>query len=847
MAFRPAIKKLDYFEGIESSGQVNYLPKWIGEKTLGNSLIFEEIGEEQNLVRVGNPERLNTLLKVSGGIEARSLTVNELYITNPFEGLLKLEGGEVRQAIPGTDYVEFIDFVRPLETSANIVSLLTQMSITYDDNGLKMVGDVDEPGNNKFYGTDENGIRGWYDLPSGDFANKSLSNLENVSINTHLIPQSNSLIDLGSYNFPFRYSYLNEIYLTDPNKISTYRISEISRPGRLRFLIDGSNYYGTYEFFGTGPGYYLQIEVPYFSNGEILFNAVGLERFKFRGHIRPTSNNLYDLGGSTLQWRNLYSSKIYLNNNDLDALLNNKVSKTGDETISGIKTFTAFPLLPSFNPTEDLQAVHKKYVDEVVVLNRVSKEPVLDADLYQEPNNPSDGDRYLISDSQYDEIVEVIVPENCFVVSGNKMDIYLPQTKIKVKKSTANNGKYTVSQSNYFPPPFDRTYIYVIEQIPSDIADGNIHYCLGENWRQIGVDYLVEFQDNNWVSDGEPQDGWFVLALDDATQWFYYGDSWIQTGKGQTYEAGNGLILENNVFSVNIHPERENNRGLKFDGGKLVINYDDITIGMIRGGLGFDRYLGVKENSIQNYHLRGGITDDKLQQIASANKVSGSALTKLASIPSDAGLIPSYNLGTGTPDNTKFLRGDRVWATPPSGGEPNVWFVLNPINTNTWYLPVAINCTALTTLTLTTNRIYYIPFVPEKTITVNSLAIEVTTASAGTGQVGIYNSNANYRPNSLLGYISIDTGTTGVKSGNVSISLTAGNLYWLAIINTSAAVIRGVAVGGNKNILGIATGTSAFNTHYFQAGSDELLPSTANATTNATGTVPAIYIRYSVS
>lgn len=190
------------------------------------------------------------------------------------------------------------------------------------------------------------------------------------------------------------------------------------------------------------------------------------------------------------------------------------------------------------------------------------------------------------------------------------------------------------------------------------------------------------------------------------------------------------------------------------------------------------------------------------------------------------------------------------WTELGSGGgggglNYDVWHVLNPVNANTWYIPYAIGCTALTTLALTSNRIYYIPFTPLRNVSLTSLAVEVTTASAGTGQVGVYDSTTNFRPNSLLASINIDTGATGVKSGTVSLSLTTGQLYWLALINSSAATIRAVAVGGTQAILGIATGGTAWNTHYHQAGSGGTLPSTAGANTNGTGSVPAIYIRYS--
>lgn len=177
-----------------------------------------------------------------------------------------------------------------------------------------------------------------------------------------------------------------------------------------------------------------------------------------------------------------------------------------------------------------------------------------------------------------------------------------------------------------------------------------------------------------------------------------------------------------------------------------------------------------------------------------------------------------------------------------SGG---VWHVLNHVNTNTRYIPYANSSTALTTLGLTANRIYYIPFVPPIDITITSLAVEVTTASAGTGQIGIYNT-ANFRPSKLIAgsVVNINTGTTGVKSDTVNITLMAGNLYWLALINTSAATIRAVAVAGVQTLMGIATGGTAWNTHYFQAGSNGVLPATAGTLSSGTGALPAIYVTY---
>ena len=49
----------------------------------------------------------------------------------------------------------------------NIIRLFTQMSVTSDNDGLKLVGDNDTPGNTKYYGTDGSGTKGFYSIPAG--------------------------------------------------------------------------------------------------------------------------------------------------------------------------------------------------------------------------------------------------------------------------------------------------------------------------------------------------------------------------------------------------------------------------------------------------------------------------------------------------------------------------------------------------------------------------------------------------------------------------------------------------------------------------------------------------------
>ena len=50
--------------------------------------------------------------------------------------------------------------------------------------------------------------------------------------------------------------------------------------------------------------------------------------------------------------------------NDLDQRIDGKVSKTGNETVAGVKTFSSFPVTPSSAPTTNYQTANKEYVDD---------------------------------------------------------------------------------------------------------------------------------------------------------------------------------------------------------------------------------------------------------------------------------------------------------------------------------------------------------------------------------------------------------------------------------------------------------------------------------------------------
>ncbi len=130
--------------------------------------------------------------------------------------------------------------------------------------------------------------------------------------------------------------------------------------------------------------------------------------------------------------------------------------------------------------------------------------------------------------------------------------------------------------------------------------------------------------------------------------------TYIQVGQPIVYIAGDGLDLTGTTFSLDIKA----NDGLVIKSTEIGVDYDDSSIGIVTNK------LAVKALGITSAMLAGSIGDSKLATITAAGKVSGAALTLLPNIPSGAGKVPVANLGSGTPDGTKFLRDDGTFAVP---------------------------------------------------------------------------------------------------------------------------------------------------------------------------------------
>jgi hypothetical protein len=175
------------------------------------------------------------------------------------------------------------------------------------------------------------------------------------------------------------------------------------------------------------------------------------------------------------------------------------------------------------------------------------------------------------------------------------------------------------------------------------------------------------------------------------------------------------------------------------------------------------------------------------------------------------------------------------------------WRKVGTTNYEAWYTSPTTG-TALTTGVVTANRLYAIPFVTPKGITVDRIGINVTTLVVGVAMLGIYADNGIYPGSLLLNAGVVSTGATGVQSITISQALSANTLYWLVLVANAAPTLRAFDVGSMVSILGYAnTLPTAPNASLYVAFTYGPLPATfpGSATLVTAAGTPAIFVRLS--
>lgn len=111
-------------------------------------------------------------------------------------------------------------------------------------------------------------------------------------------------------------------------------------------------------------------------------------------------------------------------------------------------------------------------------------------------------------------------------------------------------------------------------------------------------------------------------------------------------------------------------------------------------------------------------------------------------------------------------------------------------------------------------RIRLFPFALGADLTVDQMAINVTTEVAGAlGKIAVYGSDANGRPDQLiLETGDLDLGTPGVRSIAASLTLRTGRTCWFGLRHSSTATVSVWSTSGTADINGGAPATTARKT-----------------------------------
>lgn len=182
-------------------------------------------------------------------------------------------------------------------------------------------------------------------------ANKALSNLASVAINTSLISDADSTDDLGSSTYYWKDLYIDKIYLNATATLDGATAGQITASGNLlpdtaatRYLGGGSNKWRrVYSVEGfTLSGVAAVVGLGKYGNEAALINQ-GFPALKFPATgpadmfytWRPAYDSAYDLGDSTHYFDDCYFDKIFLN---ATATLDGSVAG-----VVGVDGFIAFP------------------------------------------------------------------------------------------------------------------------------------------------------------------------------------------------------------------------------------------------------------------------------------------------------------------------------------------------------------------------------------------------------------------------------------------------------------------------------------------------------------------------
>ena len=237
------------------------------------------------------------------------------------------------------------------------------------------------------------------------------------------------------------------------------------------------------------------------------------------------------------------------------------------------------------------------------------------------------------------------------------------------------------------------------------------------------------------------------------------------------------------------------------------------------------------------------LTTDLGAKEATANKGAASGYCGLDS----SSKVAIGNIPTGSSSSTVCIGNDSRLSDARS---PDVSY-FRKAGTGTyeaWYSSPRSG-TALSGSSLTINKLYAMPFITPKAITLDRMGVYVSTlGTSAHGRMGIYSDSGQYPSSLVIDAGAIDASTTGAKTLTISQALNANSLYWLVYVCDVAHAIYCIPVAGVINVLGTSSALgTAQNAGLYASQTYGSLPSTfpGSPTMITAAPIPCVFVRLS--
>lgn len=288
--------------------------------------------------------------------------------------------------------------------------------------------------------------------------------------------------------------------------------------------------------------------------------------------------------------------------------------------------------------------------------------------------------------------------------------------------------------------------------------------------------------------------------------------------------------------------------GNQIDAGQLFSPETAQTIQIIKGGAGgtalpsqtgnAGKYLTTDGTALSWDTVAGG----GITSITAGSGLSGGTITSSGTIALD---INSLSATTVAPTDLVPVYDVSATANADCTASDIAGLGVGSIGykTNNYYFAYLMNGVATST-TLTSNRIYYLPFYVRKKTTFTRIGFQITATSGLIARLGIYNAENGVPTSLLLDCGTVSTSSSGEKEATISVTLNTG-FYFLSLVPDATPTVY--TSGFVSQISGYAVGQSSRTSPfcaYVAANGSTTLPNPAQTSLLELGAnIPAISLR----